>query len=87
MTGQEDSTVDDDFKIDLDRCRVVHTPTGCTYSFPEAALAGDLQLWQVVEVGKRARDVPDRGEIRKMAFDLYVAAAKKRATSHQTVPG
>jgi len=86
MAGQEDSTVDD-FKIDLDRCRVVHTPTGCTYSFPEAALSGDLQLWQVVEVGKRTRDVPERGEIRKMAFDLYVAAAKKRATNPQAVTG
>ena len=79
-------TVDDDFKIDLEGCRVVHTPTGCTYSFPEAARSGDLQLWQVVEVGKRARDVPERGEIRKMAFELYVAA-KRRATNPHAVTG
>jgi hypothetical protein len=70
--------VNDDFKIDLDRHRVVHTPTGCAYSFPERERSGDLQLWQVVEIGARTKYGPERVELRKQAFELYVEV-KRRA--------
>jgi hypothetical protein len=69
--------VNEDFKIDLAGCRVTHLPTGCAYSFPEPGQSGDLQLWQVVEIGRRGRDIPDQVEIRRMAFELYLAAARR----------
>jgi len=69
--------MDDEFSVELDRFRVVHAPTGCVYSFPEKVGATALDLWQVVEVGNRAKYGPARSAVRKRAFELYVGAKQK----------
>lgn len=74
---EETLPVNEDFKIDLARYRVVHTPTGCAYSFPEKGRSGDLQIWQVVEIGDRSKYGAERAGLRKQAFELYVQAMQQ----------